>query len=144
MADTSVTVNTASGTAPVDTRTQPDGDHRQAMVLGDATATATAAVDADGHLSTRGAVSSTGVVLPVVLTASSSAVLLPADPGRLFGSIYNPLDADLLVALDDTASATSYTVIVPPLGYFELPLTYTGPAAGYTTGSGTVYATAVN
>ena len=114
MADTSVTVNTATGTAPVDTFTQPDGDHRQALVIGDATATATAVVDADGHLSTREAVSSTGTVTPIALTASTSAVLLADDPARLFGSVYNPLAAALLVALDDTASAISYTVIVPP------------------------------
>lgn len=145
MADSTVSVNIAGGaTAPVDTFTQPGGDHRQAVVLGDAAAAQTAAVDTAGRLAVRNPVSSAATVAPVVLTAATSATLLTANTARLFGSVYNPLTTDLLIALAATASAASYTVLVPPLGYFELPPSYTGAVAGYSTGAGTVYATAVS
>lgn len=47
MADSSIEVTPGSG-AEVDTRTQPGGDHRQVVVVGDPVTTATAQVTDDG------------------------------------------------------------------------------------------------
>jgi hypothetical protein len=145
MADSSISVNIAgSATAPVDAFTQSNGDFRQAVVIGDAAAASTAAVDTAGRLSVRTGGSTNGTPAGVALTASTSAVLLASNTARLFGAIYNPLSADLLVALAATATTSAYTVVVPALGYYEVPAAYTGPVSGYTTGAGTVMATVVS
>ncbi len=54
MADSSVSLTPGTG-VQVDTRTQPNGDHREVVVLGDPTSTAVAAVGTSGGLAVRGA-----------------------------------------------------------------------------------------
>jgi hypothetical protein len=145
MADSSISVNIAgAATAPVDAFTQSNGDFRQAVVIGDAAAASTTAVDTAGRLSVRTGASTNGVAIGVPLPATTSTTLLATNAARLFASIYNPLSADLLVALAATANTSAYTVIVPANGYYEIPAVYTGPVAGYTTGVGTVLTTVVS
>ncbi len=54
MADSSVAITPGSG-ANVDTRTQSNGDHREVVVLGDATTAYTATVGVSGGVAVRGA-----------------------------------------------------------------------------------------
>ncbi len=61
MADSSVSLTPGTG-VQVDTRTQPNGDHREVVVLGDPTNTNVAAVGATGGLSVKGAAYASTVV----------------------------------------------------------------------------------
>ena len=67
--------------------------------------------------------------------ATSSTTLLAASATRKGATIFNDSASLLYVALGNvTVSATSYTVQVPPSGYYELPLNdggvYTGIIKG--------------
>lgn len=74
--------------------------------------------------------SSTATVTSVAGSASS-VQLLASTAGRKMATFYNESTATLFLKLGTTASNTSYTVQIPPSGYYELPRpTYTGRIDG--------------
>jgi hypothetical protein len=59
--------------------------------------------------------------------STSSVTLLSANASRLGATIYNDdSSASLKVKLGTTASSTSFTVLLAPGGYYEVPFGYTG------------------
>lgn len=76
--------------------------------------------------------SSTGTITSVNDTDSSTTVLA-SNSSRLGAMFFNDSTASLYLKLGATASATSFTVLIPPQGYFELPANpacYTGVIDG--------------
>jgi hypothetical protein len=69
-----------------------------------------------------------------VTSVSGSATnvnLLVDNPNRKFITVYNNCDKNLYLKLGATASLTSFTVLMVPSGYYELPLPiYTGVIDG--------------
>ena len=67
-----------------------------------------------------------------VAAAAASVSLLAANPSRRGATFFNDsASANLFVKLGTTASATSFTVMVPPSGYYEVPSpAYTGAIDG--------------
>lgn len=65
-----------------------------------------------------------------VATSTTSATLLASNSARLGAIIHNDADADLLVKLGTTASATSYTKRLKPQETWEVILRYTGRIDG--------------
>ncbi len=62
---------------------------------------------------------------------SGNVQLLASTAGRKLAMFYNESTAILYLKLGTTASITSYTVQIPPSGYYELPLPcYTGEIDG--------------
>lgn len=63
--------------------------------------------------------------------SASSQSLLASNSSRLGASFFNDSTSTLYLKLGTTASTTSYTVQVPPSGYYELPFpAYTGAIDG--------------
>lgn len=88
MADSSVPVTAGAGTN-IDTFTQPGGDHRQAVVLGDAAAANTAAVDASSRLAvvtpstyTTGTITAANANLYVGAATAGSTVQITVPDGH--------------------------------------------------------------
>lgn len=131
MADSSVAVTPGAG-ATVDTFTQASGDHRQAVVVGDAAAAQTVRVFTDGSTPVRKAASATGT-LSSVAAATASTTLLAANTNRLGATFFNDSTAVLHLALAAAASTTAYTVRVAAGQLYELPndgCGYVGPVSG--------------
>ncbi len=61
-----------------------------------------------------------------VTTSTTNTTLLAFNSNRKGATVFNDSAAILYVKFGATASATSYTVKVPPLGYYEVPFGYTG------------------
>jgi hypothetical protein len=66
------------------------------------------------------------------VTASTSSILLSApSKDRPWAAIYNNASsASLYLKLGENASNNSFTLIVSPQGYYEIPHKYTGPISG--------------
>jgi len=63
--------------------------------------------------------------------SASSVSLLASNTSRLGATFYNDSTTTLYLKLGTTASTTSYTVQLPPNGYYELPMpVYTGAIDG--------------
>ena len=65
-----------------------------------------------------------------VASSAANVNLLALNLNRLGAMIYNDSTATLYIKLGTTASLTSYTVQVAPLGYYEVPYGYTGNIDG--------------
>ena len=65
-----------------------------------------------------------------VATSNASASLLVANANRLGATIVNDSGHKLYIKFGATASTTSYTVLVPAAGYYEVPFDYTGAIDG--------------
>jgi hypothetical protein len=129
VADTSVAITPGSG-AQVDARSQPGGDLRQVVTIGDGDLTPIAPVDAAG-LQTRpgkAAASSTARVT----AATSSTLLLAANTARLTATVFNDSSAELYLKYGSGATSTSKKLTVPSKGFWEMPpgSTYTGVIHG--------------
>lgn len=126
MADANVAVTPGSGAA-VDTRTQPGGDHRQVVVIGDAEVADVAAVGSAGTavgagLATRAGRTATSPTPARVAAATSSTQLLASNTARLGVVIHNDSNtANLFVKEGTAASATSYLYKVGPQQHLSLP-----------------------
>lgn len=86
----------------------------------------------------------TGTITAPAISATSFTVLA-SNANRLGGTVFNDSSVVLYLALAATASTTSYTVQVPPGGYYELPndgCGYTGIMTGIaTTATGNIRVT---
>lgn len=78
-----------------------------------------------GTVATKEGRSGTGTITSVNDTAVSTT-LLASNANRLGGSIYNDSTVALYAKCGATASTTSFTVIIQPNGYWEIPFHYTG------------------
>jgi len=66
-----------------------------------------------------------------VLATTSSIVLSSPSKDRPWASVYNNASsASLYLKLGLDASSSSFTCIVAPQGYYEVPHKYTGPVSG--------------
>src|SRR5215204_4309254 len=106
MADTSVGITPGTG-ASVDARSQPGGDLRQVVTIGDGDATPIAPVDAAG-LHIHAGKTATSPTPVRVTAAASSTQLLAANTARQGVVIHNDSTADLFVKEGTAASAISY------------------------------------
>lgn len=79
----------------------------------------------------------------VSLTASTDTTLIASNANRILATVYNPLAVDLYVLFGSGASATVYTLRVPPNGFYEVPGAYTGQINGFATAAGTIPTTQV-
>lgn len=77
-------------------------------------------------------VKSTAAIRSNVSAASSDTLLLAANDYRKGATIYNDSEANsLYIGLGTTAvTASSFTVIVPPGGYWEMPFFFKGQLRG--------------
>jgi hypothetical protein len=116
MADSSVAITAGAGTS-IDTRTNPDGEHRQVVVLGDPDAAATATV------STLGLVVASYVPATATRTNVSAVItdtqLLAAATRRRF-TVWNDSTAYLYLLLGTgTTTVANYTIRLDGGGYYE-------------------------
>lgn len=61
-----------------------------------------------------------------VASSASNVTLLSSNSNRLGATIYNDSTKKLYLKLGATASLTSFSVLLSPQGYFEVPFDYTG------------------
>ena len=61
-----------------------------------------------------------------VAGSTSNVTLLASNANRLGASIYNDTNKDLYLKLGATASTSSFTVVVPRRGLYEVPFGYPG------------------
>jgi hypothetical protein len=87
----------------------------------------------------------TPAVTLVGYNSGASVVLIAANAARLGAAFYNDADKNLYLKLGAGAASNSFTVIVPPGSYYELPFNYTGLIEGRWAagGAGTLYVTEV-
>lgn len=134
MADSAVTVTDAGGiTRSVDTHTQPNGDHREAVVIGDPVTTLVGSVLSAAPAGTEAAVlvRQTGT-LPVaaaatptrtaVAAATTSVQVWASTAGRLGGSILNESTGTVYLSYAATSAVSSADVKIPSGGLYELPV----------------------
>lgn len=119
MADSSIGVTLGTG-ALVDTRTQPGGDHRQVVTIGDGDATPIAAVDAAG-LHVHAGRTAVGPTPFRITAATATTSLLNSNTARFGVVIHNDSTADLYVKYGGGATTTSYVYKVPAQGHLVLP-----------------------
>lgn len=62
--------------------------------------------------------------------SASSVTLLSSNSARLGATIFNDSTASLYVKLGTTASTTSFTILMGPNSYYEVPGGYTGRIDG--------------
>ena len=67
-----------------------------------------------------------GSAVTNVSYSTTNVTLLASNSARLGATVYNDADVDMYLKLGSTASATSFTAIVPPGFYYEVPYGYTG------------------
>ena len=129
MANSAVAVTAGAGTN-IDTFTQASGDHRQAMVVGDPTSTETAEV-VGAAMAIRPGRSATATVTSVAAAATSTQ-LLAVNTARVGAQVFNDSTADMNLKYGTAASSSSFTVKLPPAGYWEMPpgVVYTGVIHG--------------
>lgn len=70
------------------------------------------------------------VVRLSVAASLTSVLLLNARADRIGAIVVNNSTSRLYLDLDESATQTSYTAILEPGGYYELPYGYRGPVAG--------------
>lgn len=132
MADADIAITAGSGTK-VDTRTVGAGtdEHRQVIVVGDpTTAAAVATVTAALGLQVNQAGAATAT-LSNVSSSATNVTLKASNASRLGLLIYNDSTSNLFVKFGATASATSFTVLLGPGAYYEVPApVYTGIVDG--------------
>ena len=68
--------------------------------------------------------------LTSVPSSATSVTLLAANSGRKGATIYNDSTQNLYVKFGTTASNTSFTLIMVPASYYEVPFQYTGRIDG--------------
>lgn len=61
-----------------------------------------------------------------VASSATNVTLLAANSNRVFASIYNESSKQLYIKLGSTASNTSYSILLMPNSYWEVPNDYTG------------------
>lgn len=61
-----------------------------------------------------------------VASSATNTTLLAANANRQFASIYNESSKTVFIKLGTTASNTSYTILLMPNSYWEVPVDYTG------------------
>ena len=61
-----------------------------------------------------------------VASSATNTTLLAANSNRVFASIYNESSKTVFIKLGTTASATSYSILLMPNSYWEVPSDYTG------------------
>ncbi len=86
-------------------------------------------VDLAGNLRVTGFVTTNKAATSSVTSVASSASnvqLLAANANRLFASIYNESSKQVYIKLGTTASNTSYSILLMPNSYWEVPSDYTG------------------
>lgn len=132
MADSAIGVTLGTG-ALVDTRTQPGGDHRQVVTIGDGDATPIAAVDTAG-LHVHAGKTATAPTPARVSDTATSTTLLASNTARQGVVIHNDSDSVLYVKYGAGASATSYVYKLLSQAHLVLPEPgqplYTGLIAG--------------
>lgn len=66
-----------------------------------------------------------------IISTTSSVILSSPSKDRPWAAVYNNASsASLYLKLGNNASNSSFTCIVAPQGYYEVPLKYTGPVSG--------------
>lgn len=104
MADSNIPITAGVGT-PVDTRTAPDGDHRQVVVLGDETTAAVAEVIDPAIFTGAVSTGSQGAALNVnpnaIQKATYKVALVPTTTGALTANTAKPI-----LSIEHAASAT--------------------------------------
>jgi len=119
MANTSIAVTPGSG-ASVDAESQPGGDLRQVVVIGDPASTAVGPVDTAG-IHVHAGKTGTAPTPARVPDATTSTLLLAANTARQGVVIHNDSDAILYVKYGTAASATSYVYKVLSQAHLTLP-----------------------
>lgn len=71
-----------------------------------------------------------GATVTSVADSASNQTLAAANAFRQAASVYNDSTAALYLKLGATASATSFSVLIPPGGYYEVPAGYVGQIDG--------------
>lgn len=81
-----------------------------------------------GVIATGGGVGADTATLSNVNDTASSTTLLAANTSRLGVVIFNDSSSDLYLKYGTTASTSSFTYKIPPLGHWEMPsgMIYTG------------------
>ena len=88
------------------------------------------AISPNNTISSKEIKSSTGTTTSVA-SSVTNVTLLSANTNRLGATIYNDSSlSNLFIKLGTTASATSFSVILTPTGYYEVPFGYTGQIDG--------------
>lgn len=82
-----------------------------------------------GTVTTKETRAATSTVTSVNDTASSTT-LLASNANRLGATVYNDSTVNLYLKLGATASASSFTVLMLPGAYYEVPFAYTGVIDG--------------
>lgn len=118
IADTSVSITPGTG-AQVDARSQPGGDLRQVVTIGDGDTSPIAAVDAVGFTVRPGKTATATTTR--VAAAITSTQLLAANANRLNASIFNDSTDTLYVKYGTAASATSKKFALKAGEYWEMP-----------------------
>ncbi len=80
--------------------------------------------------STPSSQSSTSAAATTVPGSTSSQVILAANAARKGATVYNASTATLYLDLEPTASTSTYSALLVPGGYYEVPFGYTGVIAG--------------
>lgn len=86
-------------------------------------------LDTAGNLRVTGFVTTNKAATSSVTSVAASATnttLLASNANRIFASIYNESNKTAFIKLGTTASNTSYTILLMPNAYWEVPNDYTG------------------
>lgn len=137
MADADITIKDGANVdRKVDTRTVGAGtdEHREVVVLGSPTTTATIELTSDGRLPVKTDYSATPVVVSVVpATTSSTLVAADATNGRIHVQLYNDTDQIVYVRLGTEAAviapvgaAGGFSFEMPPGSFYESTRNYVG------------------
>jgi hypothetical protein len=128
LADT-ITLNPGTGGSVVATD-DIAGVHYQRVKVNYGADGSSTDVDATHGLPVRGAAASTATLSNVAASATN-VTLLSSNSSRLGAMVFNDSSATLSLKFGATATSTSFTVQVPPGGYFEFPQPiYTGIVDG--------------
>ncbi len=133
MPDSSIGLVAADGTTKqVDTFTMPNGDHREAVVLGDGSSVTTAAVTASAPSSDApGLVVRPASPAPSALAATIgrnrvspstvSQLALVSSPTRRGASFCNATNGTVYLSFAATSATGTADVLLPPGAVYELP-----------------------
>lgn len=83
------------------------------------------AISPNSTLSVISDKSTTGTITSVA-NAITSTTLLASNSARISATFYNDSVSKIYLAMAATASTTSFSVLILPNSYFELPISYTG------------------
>ncbi len=121
-ADTTL-VNTTNEIGPL--QMDANGRLKVEAFSGETLPVSLASTTITGTTTTKETRSATGTVTSVNDTAVSTT-LLASNANRLGASVYNDSTVALYAKCGATASSTSFTVLIQPNGYWEVPYNYTG------------------